>query len=185
MLQLHWHPSKVEQPSSSLLVFMPYLQHIFSAMGADKTHFKRLLLGVQEEVIFLYECCVVQGHIKHWIGLACNWVGWVCMEQAHQRPHGFWEARTKLKCFDHQQPTHLSTTANKQQLVPNINFRGLGFTIYRDLWPKQTRRPCLATKREVMSRWWTNTSTTLATRECRGPKLHQLLQLNKDFKIRQ
>jgi hypothetical protein len=35
----------VEQPGTSLLAVMPYLQHIIAAAGEDQTRFKRLLLG--------------------------------------------------------------------------------------------------------------------------------------------
>ena len=37
--------AQVEQPSTSVLVMIPYLQHLISAMGDENTKFKRLILG--------------------------------------------------------------------------------------------------------------------------------------------
>ena len=37
--------AKVEQPGSSLLVYIPYIQHLIDAMGRNGAHFKRLKLG--------------------------------------------------------------------------------------------------------------------------------------------
>lgn len=38
-------PAQVEQPQSSVLVYIPYLQHIIDAMGRDHVRFRRLCLG--------------------------------------------------------------------------------------------------------------------------------------------
>lgn len=49
-------PTQVEQPSTSVLVLMPYLQHVIAAMGGDNAKFKRLILGKQGICLCMFAC---------------------------------------------------------------------------------------------------------------------------------
>ena len=66
-------PTQVEQPSTSVLVLMPYLQHVIAAMGCDNAKFKRLILGKQGICLCcLFACYPIYIYIVFFLKVSCD-----------------------------------------------------------------------------------------------------------------